>query len=67
MIQLTEDDYRTVCGNVSQCQEQQSHSGLRSPVRSYSTYLQSRMLSDCHIPLELSYLLEIKSVLLQAD
>ena len=34
----SEDDYRTGCRNVSYCQQQQSYSGLRSPVRSNSTY-----------------------------
>ena len=34
----SEDDYRTGCRNVSQCQQQQSYSGLRSPGRSNSTY-----------------------------
>ena len=33
----SEDDYRTGCRNVSHCQ-QQSHSRLRSPGRSNSTY-----------------------------
>ena len=33
------NDYRTGCRNVSHCQQQQSCSGLRSPGRSYSTYL----------------------------
>ena len=32
----SEDDYRT---SFSHCQQQQSHSGLRSPGRSYSTNL----------------------------
>ena len=31
-------NYRTGCRNVSHCQEQQSHSGLRSPGRSNSAY-----------------------------
>ena len=35
---VTEDDYRTGCRNVSHCQQQQSYSGLRSPGRSNSTY-----------------------------
>ena len=35
----SEDDYRTGCQNVSHCQQQQSYSGLRSPRRSYSTYV----------------------------
>ena len=34
----SEDDYHTGCQNVSNCQQQQSYSGLRSPGRSYSTY-----------------------------
>ena len=34
----SEDDYRTGCWNVSHCQQQQSHLGLRSPGRSCSTY-----------------------------
>ena len=34
----SEDDYRTVCRNVSHCQQQQSYSGLHSPRRSYSNY-----------------------------
>ena len=34
----SEDDYRTGCGKVSHCQQQQSYSGLRSPGRSNSTY-----------------------------
>ena len=34
-----EGDYRTGCRNGSHCQQQQSYSGLRSPGRSYSTYL----------------------------
>ena len=34
----SEDDYRTGCRNVSYCQQQQSYSGLSSPVRSNSTY-----------------------------
>ena len=42
VIQLTlkssEDDCRTGCRNVSQCQQQQSYSGLRSPRWSDSTY-----------------------------
>ena len=33
------NEYRTSCGKVSYCQQQQSYSGLRSPGRSYSTYL----------------------------
>ena len=33
----SEDDYRTGCWNVSHCQQQQSHSGLRSPGQSNST------------------------------
>ena len=32
------DDYRTGCRNVSNCQQQQSYSGLHSPGRSNSTY-----------------------------
>ena len=35
----SEDEYRTGFRNVSHCQQQQSYSGLRSPGRSYSTYL----------------------------
>ena len=35
----SKDDYRTGYRNVSHCQQQQSYSGLRSPGRSYSTYL----------------------------
>ena len=35
-IFYSEDDYRT---SFSHCQQQQSHSGLRSPGRSYSTNL----------------------------
>ena len=35
----SEDDYHTGCRNVSHCQQQQSYSGLRSPGRSYLTYL----------------------------
>ena len=35
----SEDDYRTGCRNLSHYQQQQSYSGLRSPGRSYSTYL----------------------------
>ena len=31
----SEDDYRTGCRNVRNCQQQQSPSGLRSPGRSY--------------------------------
>ena len=34
----SEDDYHTGCWNVSHCQQQQSHSGLRSPGQSNSTY-----------------------------
>ena len=34
----SEDDYHTGCQNVSNCQQQQSYSGLRSPGQSYSTY-----------------------------
>ena len=34
----SEDEYRTGCRNVSDCQQQQSNSGLRSPRRSNSTY-----------------------------
>ena len=34
----SEDDYRTGCWNVSHCQQQQSHLGLRSLGRSNSTY-----------------------------
>ena len=34
----SEDDYRTGCRNVSQCQQQQSYSGLRTPRRTNSTY-----------------------------
>ena len=30
----SEDDYHTGCQNVSNCQQQQSYSGLRSPGRS---------------------------------
>ena len=33
------DSYRTGCRNVSHCQQQQSHSGLRSSGRSNSTYV----------------------------
>ena len=40
----SEDDYRTGCRNVSHCQQQQSYSGLRSPGRSYSTYLWNEFL-----------------------
>ena len=35
----SEGDFRTGCGNVSHCQQQQSYSGLSSPGRSNSTYL----------------------------
>ena len=34
----SEDDYRTGCRNVRNCQQQESPSGLRSPGRSYWTY-----------------------------
>ena len=34
----SEDDYRTDRRNVSNCQQQQSYSGLRSTGRSNSTY-----------------------------
>ena len=37
----SEDDYRTGRGNVSHYQQQESYSGLRSPGRSYSTYLRN--------------------------
>ena len=37
----SEDDYRTGCGNVSRCQQQQSYLGRRSPGRSYSTHLEN--------------------------
>ena len=36
----SEDDYRTGCRNVRNCQQQQSCSGLRSPGRSYWTYFE---------------------------
>ena len=35
----SENHYCTGCQNVSHCQQQQSHSGLHSPGRPYSTYL----------------------------
>ena len=41
LVKDSEDDYRTGCRNVSHCKQQQSYSGLRSPVRSNSTYLMS--------------------------
>ena len=41
-------DYRTGFRNVSHCQQQQSYSGLRSPGRSYSTYLWDFILIDVY-------------------
>ena len=35
----SKDNYCTGCGNVTHYQQQKSYSGLRSPGRSYSTYL----------------------------
>ena len=40
-INWREDDYCTGCRNVSHCQQQQCYSELRSPRRSYSTYLRN--------------------------
>ena len=42
----SEDDYRAGCQNVSNCQQQQSYSGLRSPGRSYSTYSPYKLISN---------------------
>ena len=39
-------EYHTGCGNVSYYQQQQSYSGLRSPGRSYSTYLWNDLLGS---------------------
>ena len=43
----SEDDYRTGRRNVSHCQQQQSYSGLRSPRRSFSTYLLIESITKC--------------------
>ena len=42
----SEDDYRTGCRNVSHCQQQQSYSGLRSPGRSNSTFLDLMLMDE---------------------
>ena len=44
----SKDDYRTGCPNVSHCQQQPSYSGLRSPWRSYSSYLLIVSITKCY-------------------
>ena len=45
---VSEDDYRTGCGNVNRCQ-QQSVSGLRSTGRPHSTYLFLSVIYAIHL------------------
>ena len=47
IFRAKEDDYRTGCRNISHSQQQQSYLGLRSPGRSYSTYLRNNIIYHC--------------------